>query len=135
MKIEIFNSWSKTWVKVMKRWMILCFWDGCTRTNEIILLYEKSVDIGELLKSCGDWYTMIIMIIFMANIKWVFEYLMKYKTCILKYWFWLFKRFIGGNDHEEIMDLICTMNCGWRLVLNMLWIIMKNWILFYKNWR
>ena len=49
--------------------MILRFWDGCTRTNEIILLYEKNVDIDELLKSCGNWYSMIIMIIFMANVK------------------------------------------------------------------
>ena len=46
--------------------MILCFWDGCTRTTEIILLYEKSVDIDEMLKSCGDWYSIVVMIIFMV---------------------------------------------------------------------
>ena len=44
----------------------------------------------------------------------------------------MFKGFIGGNDHEEVMDLICTMNCGWRLTLIMLWFIMKNWILFIR---
>ena len=32
--------------------------------------------------------------------------------------FWLFKEFIGGNDHEIEMDLICTMNCGWRRTLD-----------------
>ena len=47
--------------------MILHFWDGCTKTHEIILLYEKSVDIDELLKSCGDRYSMVVMIIFMAK--------------------------------------------------------------------
>ena len=44
--------------------MILRFWDECTRTNKVILLYEKSVDIEELLKSCGDQYLIVVMIIF-----------------------------------------------------------------------
>ena len=46
--------------------MILSFWDGCIRTTEVILLYEKSVDINELLKSRGDWYLIDVMIIFMV---------------------------------------------------------------------
>ena len=28
----------------------------------------------------------------------------------------LVKEIIGGNDHEEIMDVTYTTNCGWRLV-------------------
>ena len=46
--------------------MILRFWDGCTKTNEVILLYEKSVDIDELLKSCGDRYSIVVMIMYMV---------------------------------------------------------------------
>ena len=46
--------------------MILSFWDGCIKTIEVILLYEKSVDIDELLKTCGDRYLIVVMIIFMA---------------------------------------------------------------------
>ena len=46
--------------------MILRFWDGCAKTHEVILLYEESVDIDELLKSCGDRYLIVVTIIFMA---------------------------------------------------------------------
>ena len=64
MEFGQYNFETYTWeYDLIKRWMILCFWDGCTRTNEIILLYEKSVDIDELLKSCGERYSMVIMII------------------------------------------------------------------------
>ena len=61
------NFETYTWeYDLIKRWMILRFWDGCTKTNEVILLYEKSVDIDELLKSCGDRYSIVVMIIFMT---------------------------------------------------------------------
>ena len=39
--------------------------DGCINTNEVIWLYEESVGIDKWLKSCGDRYSMV-MIIFMA---------------------------------------------------------------------
>ena len=46
--------------------MILSFWDGCTKTNELILFYKKSVGIDKWLKSCEDQYLMVVMIIVMT---------------------------------------------------------------------
>ena len=31
---------------------------------------------------------------------------------INKWWFWLSKGFIRGNNHEGVMDLIYAMDCG-----------------------
>ena len=49
----IIMIWPKPILKLILENLILLI-DGCINTNEVILLYEKNVDIDELLKSRGD---------------------------------------------------------------------------------
>ena len=69
---------------------------------ELVRLYcykRKGVDIDELLKSCGNWYSMIIMIIFMMNIMWVVEYLMNIRRVF----------FLKSNDFGCLKGLLGEM--------------------------
>ena len=71
------NFETYTWeYGLIKQWMILRFEMDALELMRVYC-YMRSVDIEELLKSRGDWYSMIVMIIFMANIKWVIEYLIR----------------------------------------------------------
>ena len=57
---EIFWVWPKTIMELILEKLILLR-DGCININEVIWLFEKSVGIEKWLKSCGDWYLIVVM--------------------------------------------------------------------------
>ena len=54
LKLIFENYGYKIDLTLIRRWMISCFGDGCTNTNQIMLFYEGSVGIDKWLKYYGD---------------------------------------------------------------------------------
>ena len=77
----------------------ITFWDGCTNTNEVILLYEKSVGINKWLKYYGDWY-----------MQWSLWFHLTCKEFILNSEIWLIIRWYVtmNKKNEDIFLLVCN---------------------------